>query len=208
MTLSTLLDDQEQQNHSCQYSRVILPPARPGIGAKEEPLPGQLVSELFHGTLIATRRVEVSLFLSWFWLRSASARSAFVEGLRKGRAQEGKEVMAKELREGHAITTVVEAGRKGGRTVKEKYGPVFYAQIGKKGGQTIALERGSEYYSEIGKKGGEAVRERHGSLFFSEIGKKGGEAVKVKHGSDYYSRIGKKGGEAPRRADRRHPTGL
>jgi uncharacterized protein len=31
--------------------------------------------------------------------------------------------------------TVGEAGRKGGETVKKKYGPEFYSEIGKKGGE-------------------------------------------------------------------------
>jgi uncharacterized protein len=48
-----------------------------------------------------------------------------------------------------------EAGRKGGQTVKRKYGPSFYRQIGKKGGETVKQERGSEFYAEIGRRGGE-----------------------------------------------------
>ncbi len=47
-----------------------------------------------------------------------------------------------------------EAGRKGGETVKEKYGPEFYSEIGKKGGEAVSQDR--EHMSEIGKKGGEA----------------------------------------------------
>jgi uncharacterized protein len=48
-----------------------------------------------------------------------------------------------------------EAGRKGGQTVKRKYGQSFYRQIGKKGGETVKQERGSEFYAEIGRRGGE-----------------------------------------------------
>lgn len=48
-----------------------------------------------------------------------------------------------------------EAGRKGGQTVKKKYGQSFYRQIGKKGGETVKQERGSEFYAEIGRRGGE-----------------------------------------------------
>ena len=48
-----------------------------------------------------------------------------------------------------------EAGRKGGETVKNLYGPVFYHSIGKKGGETVKRERGPEFYAEIGRKGGE-----------------------------------------------------
>ncbi len=103
-------------------------------------------------------------------------------------------------------TTVQEAGRKGGRRVKEKYGQAFYVDIGKKGGRVIAETRGPEYYAAIGKKGGETVRAKHGSEFFAQIGKKGGDEVKRRHGPDYYSQIGKKGGEAPRRTDRHRTT--
>ena len=48
-----------------------------------------------------------------------------------------------------------EAGRKGGETVKNRYGPEFYQSIGKKGGETVKRERGPEFYAEIGRKGGE-----------------------------------------------------
>ncbi len=42
--------------------------------------------------------------------------------------------------------TVEEAGRKGGETVKKKYGHEFYEEIGHKGGQKVAelIERGKE----------------------------------------------------------------
>ncbi|MBI4319968.1 MAG: Em GEA1 (EM1), partial [Chloroflexi bacterium] len=33
--------------------------------------------------------------------------------------------------------TVREAGKKGGETVKKKYGPEFYTRIGRKGGETV-----------------------------------------------------------------------
>jgi general stress protein YciG len=46
----------------------------------------------------------------------------------------------------------------GGKKVKEKRGPQFYAQIGKKGGESTKLRQGSEFYSRIGKKGGERGR--------------------------------------------------
>jgi general stress protein YciG len=40
--------------------------------------------------------------------------------------------------------TVAEAGRKGGNTVKKKYGHSFYEEIGRKGGEKVAalIERG------------------------------------------------------------------
>ena len=48
-----------------------------------------------------------------------------------------------------------EAGRKGGETVKNRYGQDFYQSIGKKGGETVKRERGPDFYAEIGRKGGE-----------------------------------------------------
>ena len=53
-----------------------------------------------------------------------------------------------------------EAGRKGGETVKNRYGPSFYQSIGKKGGETVKRERGAEFYAEIGRKGGEMRGQR------------------------------------------------
>ncbi|MNX67813.1 Glucose starvation-inducible protein B [compost metagenome] len=55
--------------------------------------------------------------------------------------------------------SVREAGRKGGNTVKQKYGPEFYSEIGHKGGETVLRERGPEFFSEIGHKGGQKVKE-------------------------------------------------
>jgi general stress protein YciG len=48
-----------------------------------------------------------------------------------------------------------EAGKKGGETVKSRYGHDFYQSIGKKGGETVKRERGADFYAEIGRKGGE-----------------------------------------------------
>lgn len=53
-----------------------------------------------------------------------------------------------------------EAGRKGGETVKSRYGNTFYQSIGKKGGETVKRERGTEFYAEIGRKGGEMRGQR------------------------------------------------
>jgi general stress protein YciG len=53
-----------------------------------------------------------------------------------------------------------EAGRRGGETVKNRYGPSFYQSIGKKGGETVKRERGTEFYAEIGRKGGEMRGQR------------------------------------------------
>ena len=53
-----------------------------------------------------------------------------------------------------------EAGRKGGETVKNRYGPSFYQSIGRKGGETVKRERGTEFYAEIGRLGGEMRGQR------------------------------------------------
>jgi general stress protein YciG len=53
-----------------------------------------------------------------------------------------------------------EAGKKGGETVKNRYGPSFYQNIGKKGGETVKRERGASFYAEIGRKGGEMRGQR------------------------------------------------
>jgi uncharacterized protein len=42
--------------------------------------------------------------------------------------------------ETRATMTVQEAGRKGGNTVKQKYGPEFYSEIGQKGGKKVQEE--------------------------------------------------------------------
>jgi hypothetical protein len=51
-----------------------------------------------------------------------------------------------------------EAGRKGGKTTKERYGGDHFGRIGKIGG----------------KKGGETTKERYGSEFYQKIGRIGG----------------------------------
>jgi general stress protein YciG len=56
-----------------------------------------------------------------------------------------------------------EAGRRGGETVKSRYGPTFYQNIGKKGGETVKRERGTAFYAEIGRKGGEMRGQRAAS---------------------------------------------
>lgn len=51
-----------------------------------------------------------------------------------------------------------EAGRKGGKTTKERYGDEHFGRIGKIGG----------------KKGGETTKQRYGSEFYQKIGRIGG----------------------------------
>ncbi|MDD3925290.1 MAG: hypothetical protein PHT33_01380 [bacterium] len=54
--------------------------------------------------------------------------------------------------------TVSEAGQKGGRTTKERYGHEFYEEIGEKGGTTVREKYGTPFYEEIGHKGGQKVK--------------------------------------------------
>jgi general stress protein YciG len=51
-------------------------------------------------------------------------------------------------------------------------------EAGKKGGDTVRDRYGSQFYEEIGRKGGQATRERHGADFYEQIGHKGGQKVK------------------------------
>lgn len=54
--------------------------------------------------------------------------------------------------------TRAEAGRKGGRTTKDRYGEDHFGRIGRIGG----------------KKGGETTKQRYGSEFYQKIGRIGG----------------------------------
>ena len=78
--------------------------------------------------------------------------------------------------------SVSEAGKKGGQTVKKKYGREFYQDIGRRGGQATKETHGRSFFEEIGKKGGkkggEATRNRYGSGFYEKIGHIGGQKVK------------------------------
>ena len=85
--------------------------------------------------------------------------------------------MAEEAKKKGAMS-VSEAGRKGGQTVRDKYGHSFYEEIGRKGGETVKAERGRAFYEQIGKKGGDAVKAERGTPFYEEIGKKGGHKVR------------------------------
>lgn len=68
-------------------------------------------------------------------------------------------------------------------------------EAGKKGGDTVRNRYGSAFYETIGRKGGQATRERHGASFYESIGQKGGQVVKAKYGADFYEQIGQKGGQ-------------
>lgn len=55
--------------------------------------------------------------------------------------------------------TVEQAGRKGGETVKRKYGPRFYEEIGRKGGE-VGGPKGGRRVRELIKKARQAEAER------------------------------------------------
>ncbi len=74
--------------------------------------------------------------------------------------------------------SVREAGKKGGDTVRERYGPGFYEAIGRKGGQATRERHGAQFYETIGQKGGRVVKDKYGSGFYEQIGHKGGQKVK------------------------------
>lgn len=99
--------------------------------------------------------------------------------------------------------TLMEAGGRGGRKVKEKYGHAYFVNLGKQGGAALKEQHADDHhFAELGKLGGRTVKEQRGAAFFSAIGKKGGATVAAR-GPEYYSRIGKLGGSAPKRARRR-----
>lgn len=83
--------------------------------------------------------------------------------------------MPKDKPTGQPIT-VAEAGSRGGKRVKEKYGSEFYSRIGKKGGDTTR-KLGSAHFSAIGKKGGAMTKMIHGKEYYAEIGKSGHDAM-------------------------------
>ena len=55
--------------------------------------------------------------------------------------------------------SVRDAGRKGGRATRARYGQEFFAQIGQKGGKAVSQRYPSEHFQEIGRKGGRRVAE-------------------------------------------------
>jgi general stress protein YciG len=74
--------------------------------------------------------------------------------------------------------SVREAGKKGGDTVRDRYGSGFFEEIGRKGGQATRERHGAEFYEAIGQKGGQVVKEKYGPNFYEQIGHKGGQKVK------------------------------
>ena len=55
--------------------------------------------------------------------------------------------------------SVREAGRKGGKTTRARYGAEFFQEIGAKGGKAVSERYSNEHFREIGRKGGRRVAE-------------------------------------------------
>ncbi len=55
--------------------------------------------------------------------------------------------------------SVRDAGRKGGKTTRARYGTEFFQEIGAKGGRTVSERYSNEHFREIGRKGGKRVAE-------------------------------------------------
>lgn len=116
-------------------------------------------------------------------------------------AGQGKDYDLLEWQPARKQTTVLEAGSKGGRTVKERYGPGHFVALGKLGGETTR-RKGPEHYAALGKAGGKTTKSKLGPEYFSQIGRKGGAST-AQRGYEYYSRIGKLGGTASRKSTQR-----
>jgi len=108
-------------------------------------------------------------------------------------------VMLPEDEEKPVPMSTSEAGRKGGSTVRDKYGEDYYRRIGKKGGTALKEKRGNEYYRTIAQKGGQSNVSKYGPDHFSAMGKKGGNTTKARQDPEFYSRIGRMGGAARRK---------
>ncbi|MGC8833045.1 MAG: hypothetical protein ACP5R4_03240 [Armatimonadota bacterium] len=66
-----------------------------------------------------------------------------------------------------AAVTASEAGRKGGTTVKEKYGRDHFVAAGQRGGSATREKYGSEHYACIGRLGGMSKARRRSDGFNS-----------------------------------------
>jgi general stress protein YciG len=55
--------------------------------------------------------------------------------------------------------SVRDAGRKGGKATRARYGPEFFAEIGQKGGKAVSRRYPATHFQEIGRKGGRRVAE-------------------------------------------------
>jgi uncharacterized protein len=117
-------------------------------------------------------------------LGSGTLNDTSCQGGGAGWKKEGEErrMMTKPAKKPQGGMSVREAGRKGGQTVKARYGSEFYESIGRKGGEATKNTHGHEFYENIGKlggkKGGESTRDRYGPKFYETIGQLGGQKVK------------------------------
>ena len=66
--------------------------------------------------------------------------------------------------------SVREAGKKGGDTVRDRYGSGFYEEIGRKGGQATRERHGAEFYESIGQKGGKVGHRRRATAAVEDAG--------------------------------------
>ncbi len=76
----------------------------------------------------------------------------------------------------------------------------------RKGGLTVKARYGLDFYAQIGKKGGAIVKERHGAHFYSDIGKQGGTTTRQLLGVAHYERIGRLGGLCARQGEQQRPA--
>ena len=74
--------------------------------------------------------------------------------------------------------SVREAGKKGGDTVRERYGSGFYETDRPQGRASDPRAARRPVLRTIGQKGGRVVKDKYGSDFYEEIGHKGGQKVK------------------------------
>ena len=61
---------------------------------------------------------------------------------------------------------------------KNPSGGMSVREAGKRGGDSVKAKYGSEFYEAIGRKGGEATKSKYGPSFYEEIGAKGGQKPK------------------------------
>src|SRR5260370_40013356 len=83
-----------------------------------------------------------------------------------------------------ATMTTSEAGRKGGKAVRDKYGEDYYRRIGQIGGTTLKEKRGSDYYRTIAKKDRRANVDKYGAEHFAAMGIQGCNTTKHRQTPD------------------------
>lgn len=86
-------------------------------------------------------------------------------------------------------------GKLSGRPGPDKGDPRAI-DAGRKGGQTLKAKHGADYFKTLGRSGGRATSEKYGAGHFIENGARGGAAVRDAKGEGYYAAIGRIGGAA------------